>query len=188
LPTRYDLQVRPPFQFFDHTGWRLPFLLSAVLVLIGLYIRVNLKESVALTAAQREPRNIGIPAVEALTKHKKAIVVVLLASITESTFYYLTGIYSISFVTKVLGLGREIVTTAIVLANLTALVTIPLYGVPWDRIGRKRVFMAGIIGAAGYLYFFFGLLQTRSPALIVLAIVLAVGLVHAFMFAMQSKP
>jgi MFS transporter, MHS family, shikimate and dehydroshikimate transport protein len=110
-------------------GWRLPFLLSAVLVLIGLYIRVNLEESVAFTAAQREPRNIGIPAVEAVTKHKKAIVVVLLASITESTFYYLTGIYSISFVTKVLGLGREIVTTAIVLANLTALVTIPLYGV-----------------------------------------------------------
>jgi MHS family shikimate/dehydroshikimate transporter-like MFS transporter len=168
-------------------GWRLPFLLSAVLVLIGLYIRINLEESVAFTAAQRKPRNTRIPALEALANHKKAIVVVLLASITESTFYYLTGIYSISFVTKVLGLGREIVTTAIVLANLTALVTIPLYGALSDRIGRKRVFMTGIIGAAAYLYFFFGLLQTRSPALIVLAIVLAVGLIHAFMFAMQSS-
>src|SRR3984893_6979143 len=168
-------------------GWRLPFLLSAVLVLIGLYIRLNLEESVAFTAARREPRNTAIAALEALAKHKKAIVVVLLASMTESTFYYLTGIYSISFVTKVLGLGREIVTTAIVLANLTALVTIPLYGALSDRIGRKRVFMAGIIGAAAYLYFFFDLLQTRSPALIVLAIVLAVGLIHAFMFAMQSS-
>ena len=84
-------------------GWRLPFLLSAVLVLIGLYIRVNLEESVAFTAAQREPRNTVIPALEALAKHKKAIVIVLHVSMTESTLYYLTGIHSISFVTKVLG-------------------------------------------------------------------------------------
>jgi MHS family shikimate/dehydroshikimate transporter-like MFS transporter len=168
-------------------GWRLPFLVSAVLVLIGLYVRANLDESMAFTIAQPRRRNVGWPAIEALGKHRKAILVVLLASITESTFFYLTGIYSISFVTKVLGLGREIVTTAIVLANLLALITVPLYGALSDRIGRKRVFMAGIIGAAAYLYLFFGLLEMRQPALIILAIVLAVGLIHPLMFAMQSS-
>jgi MFS transporter, MHS family, shikimate and dehydroshikimate transport protein len=176
----------PREQLFDW-GWRLPFLVSAVLVLIGLYVRANLDETMAFTAVRQERRNAGSPALEALARHKKAIFVVLLAAITESTFYYLTGIYSISFVTKILGLDRQIVTTAIVLANLFALITVPLYGALSDRIGRKRVFMAGMIGAAAYLYLFFGLLETRSSATIILAIVLAVGLIHPFMFAMQSS-
>jgi MHS family shikimate/dehydroshikimate transporter-like MFS transporter len=168
-------------------GWRIPFLLSAMLVGLGLYIRLSVEESQAFAAQQHRQQQSKVPAYEALAKHKKAILVVLLVSIAESTFYYLTGIYSISFVTKNLGLGREIIATAIVLANLTALVTIPLYGALSDRIGRRRTFMMGLVGAVIYLYLFFGLLQTRSPTLIIVAIVLAVGLIHAFMFAMQGS-
>jgi len=168
-------------------GWRIPFLLSAVLVGIGLYVRLRIEESQAFASQRLRQPHSRLPLVEVIAKHKRAIIVVLLASMTESTFYYLTGIYSLSFVTKTLGLGRGPAATGIMLANLVALATVPLYGALSDRIGRKKVFMAGIIGAVVYLYVFFGMLETRSPGMIVVAIILAVGLIHAPMFAMQTS-
>jgi len=175
---------RLPHEALLAWGWRVPFLVSAVLVVIGLYIRLRVEETVAFRKQQSQHDLARIPAWETLRSYKWPVFVVLVVSIMESTFYYLTGVYSISYVTKTLHMPGSVAIGAIACANAFALVSVPLYGALSDRLGRKGVYLLGIVASAIYLNFFFTMLDGRSPMVVVLTVVAAVGVIHAPMYAM----
>jgi MFS family permease len=165
-------------------GWRVPFLVSALLVAVGLYMRLRIEESAVFRAA---PEVAAVPAVEAVRTHWRSIVIVFFAEMAQTSYFYLTAIFTISFAIRQLGVAKDVITQAVLLANLLALVAMPLIGAWSDRIGRKRLFLAGVVIAAASMFVFYNVLASRDPLLITLAVMLAAGVIHPLMFSTEGS-
>ena len=165
-------------------GWRVPFLLSAILVIVGIYMRWRIEESSAFLQVSEVSR---VPAVEALQSHWRPIIVVLFAEIAQTAYFYLTAIFTISFATRQLGVAKDVITQAVLLANLVALVTMPAIGAWSDRVGRKWLFVAGVVLAAASMFAFYHLVATRETLLVTVAVVIAAGIIHPLMFATEGS-
>nr|WP_276575470.1 MFS transporter [Bradyrhizobium sp. Oc8] len=165
-------------------GWRVPFLVSAVLVALGVYMRLRIEES---TTFREAPEAAAVPAIEALKSHWRSIIIVLFAEMAQTSYFYLTAIFTISFATRQLGVQKDVITQAVLLANLVGLVAMPLIGAWSDRIGRKRIFLAGVVLAAVSMFAFYNAIATRDPLLVTAAVVLAAGVIHPLMFSTEGS-
>jgi MFS family permease len=165
-------------------GWRVPFLVSALLVALGLYLRLRIEESALFRAAAEVA---AIPAVEAVRTHWRSIVIVFFAEMAQTSYFYLTAIFTISFATRQLGVAKDLITQAVLLANLLGLVAMPLIGAWSDRIGRKRLFLAGVVIAAASMFAFYDVVASRDPLLVTLAVMLAAGVIHPLMFSTEGS-
>ena len=165
-------------------GWRVPFLITAVLVLLGVYMRLRIEES----ATFRGVKNVeSIPALEAVRTHWRSIIIVLFAEMAQSSYFYLTAIFTISFATRQLGVAKDVITQAVLLANLVGLVGMPLIGAWSDRVGRRWLFLAGVVLAAISMAGFYSVIASRDPVLVTAAVVLAAGLIHPLMFSTEGS-
>jgi metabolite-proton symporter len=168
-------------------GWRIPFLLSAVLVVIGLWIRLSVAESpVFLAAAERaETHKEHPPVVEVFRRSWRSVLVAMGARMAENMSYYVITAFILVYITTSLGLARSVGLNAVLIASGIHLVAIPLWGVLSDRIGRKPVYLFGAIGMAVWGFVFFALLDTKS--FWVMALAASVGLVlHGAMYGPQA--
>lgn len=165
-------------------GWRVPFLLSAILVIAGIYMRWRIEESSAFLQVSEVAK---VPAFEALQSHWRPIIVVLFAEIAQTAYFYLTAIFTISFATRQLGVAKDVITQAVLLANLVALVTMPVIGAWSDRVGRKWLFVTGVALAAASMFAFYHMVATRETLLVTTAVVLAAGIIHPLMFATEGS-
>lgn len=165
-------------------GWRVPFLASLVLVAVGLYVRARVFETKTFVAAAREvPR---VPLLEVLQHHRKPVAIVLVLSVAETAFFYLTVTFSLSYGAR-LGIAKPVLSEAVLFGNLLAMCAVPVCGVLSDRLGRRPVFAAGLATAMLFIYPFFLLLQTLDPWAVVVAIVIAAGVIHPLMFGSESS-
>jgi MFS family permease len=165
-------------------GWRVPFLVSALLVALGLYLRLRIEESALFRAA---PEVAALPAVEAVRTHWRSIVIVFFAEMAQTSYFYLTAIFTISFATRQLGVPKDVITQAVLLANIVGLVAMPLIGAWSDRVGRKRLFLAGVLIAAASMFVFYNVVATRDPLLVTIAVMLAAGIIHPLMFSTEGS-
>lgn len=165
-------------------GWRVPFLVSGVLVAFGVYLRWRIEESRTFRRAAQASR---LPAIEALRSHTRPVVAVLFAEMAQTSYFYLVAVFAISFATRQLGVGKDVITQAVLVANVVAFIAMPVVGLWCDRVGRKRLFLAGVILAAIWMPFYYHLLATRDPLLIAAAILIAAGLVHPLMFSTEGS-
>jgi MFS family permease len=165
-------------------GWRVPFLVSAVLVALGVYLRLRIEESATFREA---PEAAEVPAIEALRTHWRSIIIVFFAEMAQTSYFYLTAIFTISFATRQLGVPKDVVTRAVLWANLVGLIAMPLIGAWSDRIGRKRLFVAGVALAAISMFAFYDAVATRDPLLLTMAVVLAAGVIHPLMFSTEGS-
>jgi MFS family permease len=165
-------------------GWRVPFLISAVLVVLGVYLRLRIEES----ATFRQARQVeAVPAVEALRGHWRSILIVLFAEMAQTSYFYLTAIFTISFATRQLGVAKDVMTQAVLFANLVGLVAMPLIGAWSDRIGRKRLFLAGVVLAAISIFAFYDMVATRETLWVTAAVIVAAGIIHPLMFSTEGS-
>ena len=168
-------------------GWRVPFLVSIVLVAVGVYVRLKVEESASFAKIAVARDVAAVPLLEVFRKFPKPTAITLLVCLAETSFFYLTAIFAISYGIRHLGMPRIVMTDAVFYANCLAFFTVPLFGSLSDRIGRKPVFMAGVIATIVYIYPFFLLMGTRDPVLVTLAVVLAAGLIHPLMFGPEGS-
>lgn len=169
-------------------GWRVPFLISGILVGIGIYIRLRIEESSAFQQASvRTAQPPKVPALEAIKSHPRPILAVLVAEMAQTSFFYLTAIFTLSFATRQLGVSKEVMTQAVLLANVVALVAMPIIGSWSDRIGRKRLFLAGLVLAALAMLIFYDLLATQNTILVMAAVIVAAGIIHPLMFSTEGS-
>ncbi|RFU23132.1 MFS transporter [Geodermatophilus marinus] len=178
---------------FEAWGWRIPFLLSAVLILVGLWVRLSVSESPVFLAAQRAAeaqaaatgRAEKAPIVTVLTRYRREVLTAMGARIAENVSFYLLTAFSLTYLTNVVGLDSSFALNAVLLASVVHLVTIPLWGHLSDRLGRRPVYLLGATGIGAWAFAFFPLLDTGRFALAVVAV--TVGLLfHGAMYGPQA--
>jgi metabolite-proton symporter len=178
---------------FESWGWRIPFLLSAVLILVGLFVRLAVSESPVFLEAQRvaaeKAAETGVaekpPILTVLGHYKREVLVAMGARIAENVSFYLLTAFSLAYLTKAQGADSSFTLNALVIASAVHLVTIPLWGALSDRIGRKPVYLFGAVGIGVWAFALFGLLDADSFWLSVFAI--TVGLLfHGAMYGPQA--
>ena len=172
----FALVARLPETQLITWGWRVPFLVSVLLVGVGLYIRLNVAETPVFREAKANNRISRAPLLEILTRHRRAFFVAIGLKISEISFFAIASVFSISYVTDHLGLPRGLILNAVLMSSCVALVSIPTFGWLSDLFGRRVLFGAGCIFSILFAFPFFSLLDTRDPTLITLAVVLALNL------------
>jgi metabolite-proton symporter len=168
---------------FTSWGWRVPFLVSAVLVAIGLVVRLKIEETpvfhkLAAEQAEKRPR---APIVEVLRSHPRKVLLGALAFAGNNGFGYILIAYVLSYGTKQLGVSRPAMLTAVLIAAACWLVTCLVFAAWSDRLGRRKVYFFGAVTGIAWAFPFFLLLDTANPLLITLAlVVLTVPLAATF--------
>jgi metabolite-proton symporter len=166
-------------------GWRIPFSLSLVLVAIGLYIRLGIEETPVFRRVVADRQVVRRPILDVIRGQPKEIVLSALLRMGEQAPQYIFTAFIFAYGTGTLRVSRDFLLASVVVAQTLSFATIPLAGHISDRVGRRKVYVVGaaVMGVFGFVYF--GLLNTRSLALILVAIVLAV-IPHGLMYGPQA--
>lgn len=163
-------------------GWRVPFLLSALLVAVGLYIRANVRESGMFESLEEQHAESRAPIKEVLLNYKKPLLIAFGARLGGDIAFYVFTLFLLYFVPTKLGLPKSIALNAVLLGAVAQILFIPVAGLLADRMGRRPVLMIGGIGGAIWAFAFMALLETKEPALIMAASFIGMVLV-SFMFS-----
>ncbi|MEV0615007.1 MFS transporter [Nonomuraea sp. NPDC050404] len=162
-------------------GWRVPFLLSGVLVLVGLWIRLSISESPVFQQSAPEER---APIVGVLRHHSKDVLVAIGARLAENISFYLLTVFVITYA-KQNGIANSTVLNAVLVSSAIHFVTIPMWGALSDRFGRRPIYLAGAAGIGVWIFAFFPLVDTGNFLAITLAV--TVGLLfHGMMYGPQA--
>ncbi|QIM50305.1 MHS family MFS transporter [Pusillimonas sp. DMV24BSW_D] len=167
-------------------GWRIPFLASVVLLLVGWFIRVKVAESPDFEAMEQAGKKADVPIMVVLKKHPKDVLRVVGARLAEVTWFYTVVTFALAYATGTLGVEKTIVLDAITWGALLSFFTMPLFGMLGDRIGHKWVFMLGAIGIGLFSTYFFELLGTRQEIWVTVAMVAAIGAVYASLYGPEA--
>lgn len=167
-------------------GWRLPFLASVVLLLVGWWIRAKVAESPDFEQMSKKGKQVPIPALEVLRHYPREVLLVVGGRLAEVTWFYTVVTFALAYATTTLGVERSVMLDATVWGAFAALFTMPLFGVLGDRIGFKWVFMAGTICMLAFSSTFFSMLGSLDSKTITLALVIAIGLVYAALYGPQG--
>lgn len=167
-------------------GWRVPFLLSALLVGVGWYIRNRVVESPMFEAeiemAQSPP---SAPAMDVIRERPRAVLLGAGLRVGENIVYYVLTVFSLTFLVEVAAHSRGLALDALLIGAVVQFVAIPVLASISDRVGRRPVYAFGAFGSAVFIFLFFPMLASGSDGLIVLAIVIGLVL-HASMYAPQA--
>lgn len=161
---------------FVSWGWRIPFLLSAVLVFVGLWARTGIAESPEFAALAAGGKVSRRPLVELVRDHPKALLIACCIRIGTDVAFYISTLFVLTYVSTALGLDKTIALRGVLIASAIQIVLIPWFASLSDRYGRQRIFLIGSVGAALWSFPFFALLDTREPVLIMVSICVAVTL------------
>ena len=175
----------PPVDFISW-GWRVPFLLSIVLLGVGWFVRARLPETPLFEEIKRHREIARNPFFEVIFKNPKTFLIAIGLKISEVSWVYILTIFVVVYATTKLALPRQLLLNAIFIAALVEVITIPLFGWLSDTVGRRTFYFIGTLFTVCFAFPLFWLLHTKDPQVIVLTIVVALSLGHGTMFGLQS--
>ncbi len=176
--------IMTPAQF-DTWGWRIPFLVSAVLIAIGLYVRLRVMESPVFAEVKQTQAVVKQPFIEVLKQHPMEILTSAFIRMAEQAPFYIFITFVLTYGTKVVKLNRGDLLNDTLVAAACGFVTVPLFGYLSDVLGRRLVYGVGIVAVGLYAFPYFGLLNTKSSGMALLAIVVSL-VFHDIMYGPQA--
>jgi MFS transporter, MHS family, shikimate and dehydroshikimate transport protein len=175
----------PDAQFLSW-GWRVPFLISILLVGVGLWIRLSMEETPAFRQIKAKNEVAKMPIVDIFKYHRRPFFTAVCLKISEIAYASIAGVFIMSYATSRLGLSRGLVLNGAFIASFVALFSIPLFGWLSDKVGRKTMFYASCLFSALFAFPMFWLLDTRDPTIVILTIVVAISFGQMVMFGIGA--
>jgi len=166
-------------------GWRIPFALSIVLVGVGLYIRLGVLETPTFRRLLDERKIERMPILEVIKRQPREIILSALLRMAEQAPFYIFTAFIFAYGTTTLSVSRDFLLVAVLTAAVLSFFSIPFFGHASDRIGRRNMYLIGAIVTGIFGFVYFEMLDTGSPTLIFLAIVLSL-VPHDMMYGPQA--
>jgi MFS family permease len=170
---------------FESWGWRVAFLISAVLVGFGLWIRLKLEDTPVFLALKESGERPKAPIKEVFATQKRPLLAAALSRVGPDVLYALFTVFVATYATTVLGMTRSQVLTAVLIGSAFQLFLIPLAGSISDRINRRLVYAVAAVGSAIWVPLFFVIIGGSSVLLLTVGIVIGLAF-HAFMYGPQA--
>ena len=172
-----------PDPAFFAWGWRVTFLASVILVIVGLYIRLTILETPAFTKVREAQEESAVPFFYMLRTQPKELVLAMGTRWIEGLAFNAFGVFLISYVAVQLELSRTTALIGVIIAAACGVVLIPVFGALSDRFGRRPVYSVGAVLFGIWIYPAFLLINTREPVLIWLSIVVGLGFIYPAIYA-----
>jgi MFS family permease len=166
-------------------GWRIPFLLSAVLIIVGLYVRLSVLESPAFSQVLKQGAQAKLPVIDVLRTQWRDVVKAMFVRTAEQAPFYIFTSFVLVYTTTTLKLPRADVLVYIMIGAALGLVSVPLFGYLSDRYGRRLVYGTGAVLTGAFAFPYYALLNSRSGALVALAVVVSL-VFHDMMYGPQA--
>ncbi|MCT2587868.1 MFS transporter [Actinophytocola gossypii] len=170
---------------FTSWGWRIAFLLSAVLVLFGLWIRLRLEETPVFQRIADRGERPSAPVSEVVTTERRALAAGILVRVCPDVLYSLFTVFTLTYITQELDMSRSEGSTAVMIGSACQLLLMPAFGALSDRMNRRLLTLVGTIAAAIWPFLFFPMLGDGSFGLLVLGTVVALA-IHAMLYGPQA--
>lgn len=170
---------------FQAWGWRIPFLLSLILVIFGIWLRRGVGETPTFVAMREQEKTTHTPLKEVFVNYPKQLFIAGGSRIGSDVLYALVVVFTLTYVTTVLQLPRPLALMATMLGAIVNAITVPMFGALSDKWGRRPVYITGALLAVVWSFLFFVLLDSSHPLLIVLAVIGGL-LIHAIMYGPQA--
>ena len=173
-------------QLDSDLAWRIPFLASAILIAVGLFVRMRLAESPEFEAVKAQGNVVKNPFLTVLRDDWRNILRVIALRVVESCAYYLTATYLLSYIAKRDPADRTAALVGVVIASIIAIGSTLFAGALTDRIGRRRVYLVGCLLAIAFGIPMYLLANTGQPFLIAVVFIIGIGLIHAVLTGTQA--
>jgi MFS family permease len=154
-------------------GWRIPFALSIILVGVGLWIRLGILETPVFQKLLDSNKVEKAPILEVIKKQPREIILSALARMSEQAPFYIFTAFIFAYAVNTLKMNRDFILAAVMAAALVSFVTIPLSGHISDKIGRRRMYLIGVVATGLFGFLYFGMVDTALPSAVFIAIVLS---------------
>jgi MHS family shikimate/dehydroshikimate transporter-like MFS transporter len=182
----FSLVTLLPDSDFLAWGWRVPFLISIALVAIGIFVRARLPETPVFEDVKARGQVVRSPFLEMILNNPRSFLVAIGLKLSEVSWVYMLTVFVVVYATTKLGLSKSLMLNAISIAALIELFTIPLFGHLSDVWGRRALYFAGVAFTIAFAFPLFWMLDTGTPGVIILAVVIALNFGHGLMFAPES--
>ena len=172
---------------FEVWGWRVPFLLSIILIGVGLFIRLSIYESPAFSRVRESGTEARMPIVDVLRTYPRNVLLGVGSRIGIDAAFYILAVYSLTHISTNLGLSPNVGLLAVSIAALVEIFTIPAFASLSDRVGRRPLLIGGAALLGLWTFPFFWLLNTKSTLLIILAVIVGLSVAHAAVYGTQAS-
>jgi len=170
---------------FASFGWRIPFIISILLIGVGLFVRLRVIESPEFEAVRKSNKIVRNPLIEVIKRQPKEILLSALVRMSEQAPFYLFITFVITYAVKHLQLSSNSILDDTLIAAALGLVSVPFFGWLSDRFGRRRVYGVGIVLTALFAFPYFALLDTKAPFIVGVAIVVSL-ILHDIQYGPQA--
>lgn len=168
-----------PHEAFMTWGWRVPFILSALLVIFGLWIRKGIEETPSFKRTQQRGEIPKLPIADTLRYHWREVLIAIGAKVVETAPFYIFGTFIVSYATSNLNFSETATLNAVMIATILTTVLIPVMGRWSDKVGRKPLYVWGTILMMLYAFPYFWLIHQGSAMLLVAATIIGLGMIWA---------
>ena len=154
-------------------GWRIPFLMSIIMVAVGLWIRLGILETPVFQRLVAENKIERAPILEVLKRQPREVILSALVRMAEQTPGYIFTAFVLTYGTLVVGASRDLLLSGLVAMTFLGFLTAPIAGALSDKVGRRKVYIAGCVIVAAYTFVYFAMLDTKDPTIIFIAVALS---------------
>src|ERR1700719_3959233 len=162
----FGLVAKLPDADFASYGWRIPFLVSIVLLGVGTFVRSRLPETPVFEGLKMRGGLSNNPVVEAVGKNTRTFLIAVGLKLSEVSWVYMLTVFVVGYATTKLGLPKPMMLDAVMYAALLEMISLPLFGWLSDRIGRRPMYIMGALFTITFAFPLFWMLESKSPALI----------------------